>query len=69
MKRTLVVLTLLGGCNPYHDSIDYTPEVTRLAAAELHCDASELHITPIPDRYGVHSFVVDGCGCTVSRRH
>lgn len=66
MRPLLAVLLLLAGCNPYYDSWDYTPEVKQLAAAELHCDEEQLHVTPVPDRYGTHIFVVDGCGCTMT---
>jgi hypothetical protein len=69
MKRgspLLFALALPAACNPYYDSWDYRPEVTALAAAEMHCAAEQLHVTPVPDRYGTHTYVVDGCGCTIT---
>jgi hypothetical protein len=62
--RWLPCLLLLAACE--YDSTNYEPEVKERAAAELHCDASQLQITGIPDNHGTHTFVVDGCGCTAT---
>ena len=67
MRRTFVAISLLAcHCNPNYDSWDYTAEVTSLAAAEMNCPAAQLHLSPVPDRYGTHTFVITGCGCTVT---
>ena len=54
----------LARCN--YDTTDYEPEVRKIAAAELHCDAGDIQITPVRDKHGTHIFVCDGCGCTAT---
>jgi hypothetical protein len=65
MRRLLAVGLLCCACGNY-DSTNYEPEVRARAAAELHCDVSQIQITPIPDSHGTHTFVCDGCGCTAT---
>jgi hypothetical protein len=63
MKHLVLALAaLVSACSTY-DSNDYTPEVRQRAAAELHCPADQIQITPIGDNHGTHTFVCDGCGC------
>jgi hypothetical protein len=61
-----MVLACLSFAACTYDSTDYEPEVRARAAAELHCDPSLIHITPIGDEHGTHTFVCDGCGCTAT---
>ena len=49
-----------------YDSFDYEPQVRTRAAAELHCDAGAIQITPVTDQHGTHTFVCTGCDCTAT---
>jgi hypothetical protein len=67
MKRLVGLVALAATqCNPYYDSWDYSTEVARLASAEMRCPAEQLTVTAVPDRYGTHTYVADGCGCIIT---
>lgn len=69
MRTRLFLLAALAStalaCSDY-DSTDYSAQVRSRAAAEFHCDATEIRLTPIGDKHGTHTFVADGCGCTAT---